>query len=177
MKKDVIMSSHIVLRKVAKRYEKKFLSAATISREFHQHWVSVPKTSKAFRRYVKVMNTASEKSYLVWRKDNKDLAGVIELQDIYKANFKNAYVIYYAFDGNQGEGLMAEAMREVIRIAFKKLKLHRLEANIQPDNKASRHLAKACGFRKEGIARQFLKKGGEWRDHERWALLSTDVVG
>lgn len=68
MKKDVIMSSHIVLRKVAKRYEKKFLSAATISREFHQHWVSVLKTSKAFRRYVKVMNTVSEKSYLVWRK-------------------------------------------------------------------------------------------------------------
>jgi [ribosomal protein S5]-alanine N-acetyltransferase len=50
-----------------------------------------------------------------------------------------------------------------------------LEANTQPDDKASRYLAKAYGFRKEGLARQFLKQGGEWRDHERWALLSTDV--
>jgi ribosomal-protein-alanine N-acetyltransferase len=171
------MLSRVVLKKIKKKDEDRFLELAKKNQQFHRNWVSVPKTSKAFRQYVKVMNTASEKSYLVWRKDNKDLAGVIELQDIYKANFRNAYVIYYAFDGNQGEGLMAEAMREVIRIAFKKLKLHRLEANIQPDNKASRHLAKACGFRKEGIARQFLKKGGEWRDHERWALLSTDVVG
>ena len=122
------------------------------------------------------MNTSQDKSFLVWRKDKKTLAGVIELQDIYKANFRNAYVIYYAFEGNQGEGLMTEALRGVIRIAFKKLKLHRLEANIQPDNNSSRHLAKACGFKKEGLARQFLKKGGEWRDHERWALLSTDVV-
>ncbi len=171
------MSSRVVLKKVSKKNEDRFLKLAKKSQIFHQHWVSVPKTSKAFRRYVKAMNTKSEKSYFIWRKDSRDLAGVIELQDIYKANFKNAYVIYYAFDGNQGEGLMAEAMREVIRIAFKKLKLHRLEANIQPDNKASRHLAKACGFRKEGLARQFLKKGGEWRDHERWALLSTDVIG
>ena len=168
------MSSRVVLKKVSKKNEDRFLKLAKKSQSFHQHWVSVPKTSKTFLRYVNVMNTASEKSYLVWRKDNKDLAGVIELQDIYKANFKNAYVIYYAFDGNQGEGLMVDAMREVIRIAFKKLKLHRLEANIQPDNKASRYLAKACGFRKEGLARKFLKKGGEWRDHERWALLSTD---
>jgi len=169
------MLSRVVLKKIEKKNEDRFLELAKKNQQFHRHWVSVPTTSKAFRRYVKAMNTASEKSYLVWRKDNKDLAGVIELQDIYRANFRNAYVIYYAFDGNQGEGLMAEAMREVIQIAFKKLKLHRLEANIQPDNKASRYLAKACGFRKEGLARQFLKKGGEWRDHERWALLSTDV--
>jgi ribosomal-protein-alanine N-acetyltransferase len=51
-----------------------------------------------------------------------------------------------------------------------------LEANIQPANRASRCLAKSCGFRKEGMSPKFLKKGGEWRDHERWALLSTDAL-
>jgi ribosomal-protein-alanine N-acetyltransferase len=57
------------------------------------------------------------------------------------------------------------------QFAFKKLKLHRLEANIQPENKASIALAKACGFKKEGFSPKFIKKSGRWRDHERWALL------
>ena len=62
---------------------------------------------------------------------------------------------------------------QVIAFAFKKLKLHRLEANIQPENKASIALAKACGFKKEGFSPKFIKKGGQWKDHERWALLSA----
>jgi ribosomal-protein-alanine N-acetyltransferase len=52
------------------------------------------------------------------------------------------------------------------------LKLHRLEANIQPENLASIALVRACGFSKEGLSPRFLKKNGQWRDHERWALLA-----
>jgi len=89
-------------------------------------------------------------------------------------DFKNAYIIYYAFEGHQRQGLMRQAVTEVIQIAFSKLKLHRLEANIQPENKASKKLAKACGFSKEGYSPKFLKKGGQWCDHERWALLNPN---
>ena len=60
----------------------------------------------------------------------------------------------------------------VVNFAFKKLRLHRLEANIQPENKASIALAKTCGFKKEGFSPKFIKKGGKWKDHERWALLN-----
>ena len=68
---------------------------------------------------------------------------------------------------------MKLGLQQVISIAFKKLKLHRLEANIQPKNKTSVSLAKACGFKKEGFSPKFIKKGGQWKDHERWALLNT----
>ena len=61
---------------------------------------------------------------------------------------------------------------EIVNFAFKKLRLHRLEANIQPENKASIALAKTCGFMKEGFSPKFIKKGGKWKDHERWALLN-----
>lgn len=62
-------------------------------------------------------------------------------------------------------------MSVVIRRAFGELKLHRLEANIQPGNVASIALVRACGFALEGYSPRYLKIGGRWRDHERWALL------
>jgi ribosomal-protein-alanine N-acetyltransferase len=67
---------------------------------------------------------------------------------------------------------MKEGMLQVIRHAFDKLGLHRLEANIQPGNLASIGLAQATGFQYEGFSPRFLKIRGEWCDHERWAVLA-----
>tara|TARA_R110002167_G_scaffold68996_1_gene194675 strand:+ start:643 stop:834 length:192 start_codon:yes stop_codon:yes gene_type:complete len=55
------------------------------------------------------------------------------------------------------------------------LNLHRLEANIQPDNIASIKLVANNGFIKEGFSRNYLKVGGvEWKDHERWASVNAN---
>jgi ribosomal-protein-alanine N-acetyltransferase len=67
---------------------------------------------------------------------------------------------------------MTEGLKQVTRYGFGSLGLHRLEANIQPENVASIALVRACGFRKEGYSPRYLKVRGRWRDHERWALLS-----
>jgi ribosomal-protein-alanine N-acetyltransferase len=69
---------------------------------------------------------------------------------------------------------MTEAMRLLLRHAFTKLKLHRIEANIQPENQASIALVKRAGFVREGYSRRYLKICGRWRDHERWAILVED---
>ena len=59
-----------------------------------------------------------------------------------------------------------ETTRKRQLVASNRLKLNRLEANIQPDNAAS------IGLVKEGYSARYLKLGGRWRDHERWAILS-----
>ena len=75
-----------------------------------------------------------------------------------------------AFAPFASQGYMTEALGLVVRYAFRGLKLHRLEANIQPGNEDSIRLAKRCGFVKEGFSPAYLKIGGRWRDHERWAI-------
>ena len=79
---------------------------------------------------------------------------------------------YYAFAGHERQGLMHEGVSRVVRHAFGPLKLHRLEANIQPANLASIALVRSCGFTREGYSPRYLKLRGRWRDHERWARLA-----
>ena len=99
--------------------------------------------------------------------------GVINVNEVVLGAFRSGYLSYYVFAEFERRGLMRAGLRTVIRHAFSTLRLHRLEANIQPGNRPSIALVKSCGFRKEGLSRRYLKIGGRWRDHERWAILAS----
>ena len=62
----------------------------------------------------------------------------------------------------------------MLRYAFGDLRLHRVQASIQPENERSIALVRGAGFRPEGLALRYLKIGGRWRDHEQWAITSED---
>jgi ribosomal-protein-alanine N-acetyltransferase len=85
---------------------------------------------------------------------------------------QSGYLGYAAFLPFAGRGYMTEALRMVLHECFTTVGLHRVEANIQPANHASIALVKRCGFQLEGFSAAYLKVGGEWRDHERWAIRS-----
>lgn len=163
----------IFLRPLVATDQPDFLKAARLSRALHRPWIDVPSTPKQFNAYVEEMNTEDDQAFLVCRHDTQDMVGVVELRDIFYGDFQNSYLLYYAFVGHLQQGLMKQAVMQTIDYAFETLKLHRLEANIQPENTASLALIRACGFTREGYSPKFLKKGGQWRDHERWALIDS----
>jgi ribosomal-protein-alanine N-acetyltransferase len=163
----------VQLRPLVATDQHDFLQAARKSRALHAPWIHVPTTPLQFLDYVEEMNTEDDQAFLVCRQDTQAMVGVVELRDIYYGDFQNSYLLYYAFEGQLQQGFMKQAVMQTIQHAFKKLKLHRLEANIQPDNHASIALIRSCGFTREGYSPKFLKKGGQWRDHERWALIDS----
>ena len=71
-------------------------------------------------------------------------------------------------------GYSSQGVRLVLRRAFGPLKLHRVEANIIPRNKASVGLAKKVGFRLEGRSPRYLKIAGIWEEHLRFAMTAED---
>ncbi len=102
------------------------------------------------------------------------IVGVVNLTEIVLKGFQSAYLSYYGMAGSIGRGLMTQAVRQAADHAFGEVGLHRLEANIQPGNARSLALARRVGFRCEGLSPRYLRVGGIWCDHERWALLADD---
>lgn len=168
------MATRVRLERPGPRREREFLAAVRRSRALLRPWVAPPSTTRAYRAYLRRLRGPGHEGYFVVLRSSGALVGVINLSEIVRGSFRSAYLGYYAFIPHAGRGHMGEGLHLVLRRAFGELKLHRVEANIQPGNKASRALARRLGFRREGFSRRYLKVAGRWRDHERWALLRED---
>ncbi len=137
----------------------------------HRPWVFPPRSSKDFAIYLKRYQEPDQFSYLILTQGPRaQLVGVVNLNNVIWGNFANAFLGYYVSLDFAGQGYMTQGMKMVIREAFDKLNLHRLEANIQPGNHDSIKLVRNLGFKKEGFSPEYLYIGGKWQDHERWAL-------
>lgn len=156
------------------RHEAAFLAAVRRSRKLHGVYVEAPCTREEYACYLSRQRRPTQVSFLLLDAESGELAGVINLNEIVRDGRDSASLGYYAFEPFAGRGLMREALAVVVAHAFNELKLHRLEACIQPSNVRSIALVEAFGFRPEGTARRYLKIRGRWRDHERWALLVED---
>ncbi len=166
------MTRRILLRAPGPDDEIEFLARVRASRSLHHPWVSPPGTATQFRAWLARAGTDNHCVRLVCVRATGAIAGAFIISQIVRGPFRSAFLGYYAFEGFQGQGLMAEGLRALLRHAFGPLTLHRLEANIQPGNEASLALVRACGFQQEGYSPRYLKIGGRWRDHERWAALA-----
>ena len=124
------------------------------SRHFHHPWVNAPCDMDAWRRYLERLERDNEAGFLVRRIADKALCGVINLNVITYEALCSAYISYYAVAGMSGRGYMKEGMQLVIAHAFGELGLHRLEANIQPNNENSVRLVESLGFECEGYSPQ-----------------------
>ena len=141
------------------------------SRPLHRPWVSPSATPTAYRAWLARARRPDFKAFLVLRKGDNAIAGVINVSQIVLGNFRSAYLGYYGSAPLCGQGYMTEGLRLLVRHAFTTLGLHRLEANVQPANADSIALLRRCGFRQEGFSPRYLKIAGRWRDHERWTIL------
>ena len=154
------------------RHGDEFLALMKESRAALHPWVAPPSSRAQWSAYLRRARRPTERAFLVCRRQDRAIAGVINVSQIFYGNFRSAYVGYYAGAPFMGKGYMREGLALVLRHAFDTLGLHRLEANIQPANRASIRLVKRIGFRREGFSPRYLKILGRWRDHERWAITA-----
>ena len=155
------------------RHAAAFLAAVRRSRSLHGRWVHPPATREQYAEFLRRVRRPTHLSHLVCSEDG-ELAGVVNISEIVRGSFCSGYLGYYAFAPRQGRGYLRAGLASVVRLAFRRHALHRLEANVQPENLRSIALVQSLGFRKEGYSPRYLKIAGRWRDHERWALTADE---
>jgi ribosomal-protein-alanine N-acetyltransferase len=163
----------VMLEPPSMRHAERFIAAVARSRALHRGWAAPPATRERFRTFVKRSRTESVAAHLLLT-DEGEIAGVINISEIVRGAFCSGYLGYYAFVPYAGRGYLRAGLEAVLRRAFREYGLHRVEANIQPENERSKALVQSLGFACEGYSPRYLKIAGRWRDHERWALTIED---
>ena len=168
------IGERVYLREPTRRDEREMIARNQASRPIHRGWVAPPTDATAFADWMKRLREPWVKGFLVCRIEDGAIVGVFMLNQIVRRLFQSAYMGYYAERPFNRQGYMTEGLQLVLRHTFMTVKLHRVEANIQPENVASIALVKRAGFRLEGFSPRYLKISGRWRDHQRWAMTIDD---
>jgi ribosomal-protein-alanine N-acetyltransferase len=168
------MAARVRLAEPASGDRREFIDLVEASVELHRPWTYPPADAASYRRLLERNHADNFYALLARRTEDDAIVGLFEFSEVVRGSFQNAYLGYWVGGPFAGQGYMREGMAQALRFAFSDLRLHRVEANIQPANKRSLALARKSGFRREGFSPRYLKIGGRWRDHERWAILSDD---
>ena len=169
-----LRGKRIFLRPPAAADFREFTGLMKRSKPFFRGLVGKPYDRKEFKDYLQRCGRDDYFGFLICRREDGAIVGNMSIFNIVRRGAQNAIVGYFIGAPHVRQGYATEALRLMLRFAFRELRLHRIEASIQPHNAASIALVKRAGFTREGYSRRLLKIAGEWRDHERWAILAED---
>ena len=174
LRKAEAVGKRIYLRFLEAADAEEFIALNRASRSFHRGLASPPVRVDQYDALLESCRRPDMICFLMCRVEDGAIVGSINLSQIFRGGFQGAYLGYHVGAKFARQGYMSEALGLVLKYCFEKLRLHRLEANIQPSNDASIALVKRAGFVREGFSRRYLKICGRWRDHERWAIIAED---
>jgi [ribosomal protein S5]-alanine N-acetyltransferase len=173
-KKIVLTGKLVFLRPPLRADLAEYTALRKKSARFYRGLVNSFKGKKQFTDFLRRSPDGGYFRFFICGNDDGRITGSISLFLIERGSFWSACVGYMIGAPYARRGCATEALRLILSFAFDQLKLHRVEANIQPGNVPSIALVKRTGFQKEGYSPRFLKICGKWRDHERWAILVED---
>jgi len=144
-------------------------------------WARDELSRSAFRRrlrqYQRELRDDQGYAFLIFRQADAALLGGLSISNVRRGVAQAASIGYWIGAPHVRRGYMTDAVRAAVPFAFGTLGLHRLEAACLPHNVASQSVLAKAGFKREGMARRYLKINGVWQDHDLFALLQDDSRG
>ena len=181
----VIESGRVVLRTPQMSDYPAWAELRASSRDFLMPWEPLwapDELSRAsFRRRVRhyLRDLREDVGYALFIHDvgSDALVGGLTLCNVRRGVTQSCTLGYWVGAKFANQGYMTAAVRAVVPFVFDSLELHRLEAACLPTNTASMRLLERTGFKREGLARRYLRINGAWQDHLLYALLDSDPRG
>jgi [ribosomal protein S5]-alanine N-acetyltransferase len=178
----VIEAEKVVLRTPQMSDYPAWAELRVASREFLTPWEPLWATDElsraSFRRrvrhYLRDLREDVGYALFIFAAMSGYLVGGLTLCNVRRGVTQSCTLGYWIGAKYAQQGYMTAAVRAVIPFVFDSLELHRLEAACLPNNTASIKLLERTGFRREGLARRYLRINGVWQDHLLYALLDSD---
>lgn len=143
-----------------------------------RYWSRAPmlEPSEAAGMVVEIADRFGRREMLNWMVADPRSDAVIGTCTLFHfdARHRRAEIGYALRSDLWGRGLASEAVSQVLDWGFRALGLHRIEADIDPRNAASRRLLTRLGFKSEGRLRERFFVGDEATDSEIFGLLAGD---
>lgn len=106
---------------------------------------------------------------------NNEVVGQLTVGGIAWGSLRSCFIGYWIDREHAGRGITPTAVAMITDYMFERVRLHRVEINIRPENVASRRVVEKLGFREEGVRTRYLHIDGDWRDHISYVLTAEEV--
>ena len=181
----IIESERVMLRTPQMSDYPAWAELRASSREFlvawEPRWAMDELTRASFRRrvrhYQRDLREDIGYALFIYSVATGGLVGGVTLCNVRRGVTQSCTLGYWIGAQYAQQGYMTAAVRAVVPFVFDSLDLHRLEAACLPANTASMRLLEKTGFKREGLARRYLRINGGWQDHLLYALLDSDTRG
>jgi ribosomal-protein-alanine N-acetyltransferase len=176
------MSQRLILRPPHLSDYRQWAELRTKSEEFLKPWEPTwsdrEMTRLGFRNRVKYyrkgLKDGNSYAFFLFSRTDETLLGGLTLSNIRHGVIGSCSLGYWIGEPYARRGYMYDAIQTALPFVFHTLALHRLEAACLAENVASIKLLEKCGFKREGLARDYLRINGAWRDHLLFSLLEGE---
>jgi [ribosomal protein S5]-alanine N-acetyltransferase len=176
---DEIRTERMRLRSIAEADRAEFARVHRVSEAHFRPWSPGHDGSADDLFDRELRKLASPRRHVRWVGEvaGGRLVGFFNLGEIVRGVFQNAYASWAVSADATGRGYATEGVWALFDLAFsveRGLGLHRVQANVIPENERSVRLAERVGMRREGKAERYLKIAGAWRDHWMYAKTAEE---
>jgi len=118
----------------------------------------------------RIEDTSKKATFIIQKKDGTSI-GLI----VYFGQSSGSITIGYAIEPSEhGKGYGTEALQLMTDYLFLAKEIHRIQANTDPENKASQRILEKVGFKREGVSRRSSFVRGQWRDEYNYSILREE---
>lgn len=184
MKLKTVNTRRLTLRVLTPKDYQAWLDSNINRKPAQSKWDSGPKTKKdctkatflkLMRRLKQLANDDDYYRLYVFEKKSGKIVGEIDFDVYVRSTHQFSNFGYQVYNSYWGKGYGQEAAKAGLKVGFKDLKLNRLEAAINLDNRKSIRLANAIGMQKEGIKKRYWYENKNWVDHIIYVANPEDI--
>lgn len=169
-----LYTDRLILRLLNKKWSEQVLDFLKENRDdFLKYEAEKPSAyfTKFYQEYIlqNEYEASMKKGYLryyIFEKNEPDsIIGTVSVGQIKGSPYCSGILGYKMAVRKKNLGYATEAVNTICQVAYEYLGLHRLEAFVQEENRASVRVLEKCGFLREGLCRKNLCVNGVWTDH------------